>query len=294
MIEILTAFLCFAIISGILGLILAFASKLFFIKTDERTEKITELLPGANCGGCGYTGCSALAEAIVKGEAPVDACNSASAEVCAKIAEICGKSVSAERVRYRAQVMCSGTHELAEKKYIYAGIQDCVSASKLAGGDKLCPNGCIGLGTCAASCKFDAIHIINGVAAVDYKKCVACGACVSACPKGIIKLIPYDAKHWVGCASTDKGAVTKSYCSLGCIGCKICEKSCPNGAITVNGSLAEIDYAKCTGCGICESKCPRKVIWSARSQQSDGIIRFKQDLSVPSPDAEEESKNTEK
>jgi len=228
--------------------------------------------------GCGYTGCGALAQAIAKGEAPVDACNSVSKEVCNKIASIMGSAPAEDKVRYRAQVMCSGTHELAAKKYVYAGIHDCVSANKLAGGDKLCPNGCIGLGTCAAACKFDAIHIINGVAAVDYEKCVACGVCVASCPKSIIKLIPYDAKHWVGCASADKGAVTKSYCSVGCIGCKICEKACPNGAITVTGSLAEIDYSKCDGCGLCESKCPRKIIWSAKSQEEDGIIRYKQDL----------------
>ncbi len=278
MIAILKAFLCFAVISGVLGLILATASKLFFVKTDERIERISELLPGANCGGCGYTGCAALAEAIVKGEAPMTACNSVSDEVVAKIGEIMGKSVDGTRVRQRAQVMCSGTHELAVKKYVYQGIHDCVSANKLSGGDKLCPNGCIGLGTCASACKFDAIHIINGVAAVDYEKCVACGMCVAACPKGIIKLIPYDAKHWVGCSSADKGAVTKSYCNVGCIGCKICEKACPNEAIKVTGTLAEIDYSKCDGCGLCESKCPRKIIWSARSQGEDGIIRFKQDL----------------
>ena len=278
--NVIMALICFAVVSGVLGLILAFASKIFAVETNEKAEKITELLPGANCGGCGYAGCAALAEAIAAGKAPMNACNSLSKERIEEIASILGKAPAELSARMRAQVMCSGTHELAAKKYVYAGITDCVSANKLSGGDKLCPNGCIGLGTCAAACKFDAIHIINGVAAVDYEKCVACGVCVSTCPKSIIKLIPYDAKHWVGCASSDKGAVTKNYCDVGCIGCKICEKACPNGAIKVNGNVAEINYDLCDGCGLCESKCPRKIIWSARSQEEEGIIRLKQDLTA--------------
>ena len=284
--NIILAFICFAAISVILGAILAVASKVFAVENDERAEKILEYLPGANCGGCGYTGCSALSEAILKGDAPVNACASLSKEACDKIAEIAGLASPEAGIRKRAQVMCSGTHELAAKKYIYEGIQDCVSAAMLSGGDKLCPNGCIGLGTCASACKFGAIHIINGVAAVDYEKCVACGACITACPKHIIRLIPYDAKHWVGCSSTDKGAVTKNYCEVGCIGCKICEKACSNGAIKVENNLASINYELCNGCGVCVSKCPRKIIWSDCSESDSGIIKFRKDLSQPTENQE--------
>ena len=134
--NILLALVCFAVMSGILGLILAVASKVFAVHTDERVEKITELLPGANCGGCGYSGCAALAEAIAAGKAPVNACNSVSAENLEEIGKVMG--VKAEMgERYRAQVMCSGTHDLAKKKYVYEGIADCAAANKLAGGDKL-------------------------------------------------------------------------------------------------------------------------------------------------------------
>lgn len=263
MIEIITAFGWFALIALVLGIILAAASKIFFVKTDERIPLIKDSLPGANCGGCGFAGCEALAQAIVKGEAPVDACNACSDDAVKAISEIMGVAPDPNKVRLRAQVMCSGTHDLAKKKYIYEGVSDCVAANRLAGGDKLCPNGCVGLGTCVAACKFGAIKVVNGVATVEYEKCRACGACVASCPKKLIRLVPASTPHWVGCMSADKGAVTRTYCDIGCIGCKICEKNCEAGAITVNGNVAEIDYSKCTGCGKCEEVCPRKIIWSA-------------------------------
>lgn len=263
MIDILIAFAWFAAIAAVLGIILAVASKLLYVKADERIEQIKDCLPGANCGGCGYTGCEALAKAIVEGKAPVTKCSGAKDEQIKKISEIMGLSGDIEVRRMRAQVMCSGTNDLAKKKYVYEGVSDCVAANRLSGGDKLCPNGCIGLGTCANVCKFGALKIVNGVATIDYEKCTACGTCVSACPKKLIRLVPADIPYWVGCMSADKGAITKSYCDAGCIGCKICEKNCEAGAIKVNGNVAEIDYTLCVGCGKCEEVCPRKVIWSA-------------------------------
>jgi len=279
MTTIILALVCFVILGGALGLMLSLFGKLFEVKSDPMAEQIKEILPGANCGGCGFSGCAALADAIAKGNAKYNACPVASSEVLREIGLITNSIKEDESkdkehvVRYRAQVMCSGTHELARPKYIYEGLQDCNAAMRLAGGSKMCPNGCIGLGSCVEACKFDAIHIINGVAAVDYAKCHACGVCVKACPKHIIQLIPFDAKYWIGCANVDKGGVTRKYCDIGCIGCGMCAKACPVGAIKVENYNANIDYSLCIGCGKCEQACPRKIIWSNKAQESVGIVR---------------------
>lgn len=268
MTNILTAVLWFAVFGGVFGLLLAIASKAFAVKVDERIPEICDALPGANCGGCGFAGCSALAEAIVKGEAKTNACVVGGAEAAEKISEIMGCKAEAA-VRRRAQVMCSGSGERAKKKYLYNGAPDCIAATKLGGGDKLCPNGCIGLGTCTKVCAFGAIKIVDGIAKVDDAICGGCGQCAEACPKHIIKLVPYDAPYRVACMSVDKGPVTKSYCEVGCISCRICEKNCPAGAITVNDFVASIAYDKCTGCGVCAEKCPRKIIHLDKSVTTD-------------------------
>ena len=269
--KILLPVLIFIGLGLLMGALLALASKLFAVKKDEKAEAIKECLPGANCGGCGYSGCDAYAAAVSAGDAPVNKCSVGGAEAASKIAQIMGVDAGAQ-VRMRAQVMCSGTGEYAKKKYIYEGIDDCVAASKISGGDKMCKNGCIGLGTCVRACPFDAIVVEDGVAAVDYSKCKGCGICVSACPKGIIKLIPFDAKHWVGCMSVDDGKNTRKVCDVGCISCKICQKNCPAGAINVDNFVASIDYDKCTGCDICTDKCPRHIIWSGEVQGKLGLV----------------------
>ena len=129
------------------------------------------------------------------------------------------------------------------------------------GGQKACEYGCLGFGSCVKACPFDAIHIVDGIAVVDYEACKACGKCIAVCPKQIIELIPYEAKHVVRCSSKGKGKEVMSVCSVGCIGCGICQKNCPAEAITVTDNLAHIDQSKCTGCGICAEKCPKKIIY---------------------------------
>ena len=265
MTNVIFAIVVLGVLGALFGLVLAIASKIFEVKKDPREEAILGCLAGANCGGCGYPGCAGCAAAIVAGNAPVNACPPAGAEAAAKIAEIMGQAPE-EYVRMRAQVFCSGSKAHAKRKYEYEGLEDCRAAIRVGGGDKVCPNGCVGHGTCVKACAFDAIHVIDGVAVVDYEKCTGCGMCAAACPKSIIRLVPYDSEVWVGCSSVDKGAITRTYCDIGCISCKICEKNCPTGAVKVAGGVARIDYEICTSCGVCAEKCPRHIIFMGKEQ----------------------------
>lgn len=267
--QIICAVLIVGITGLIFGAILALASVIFAVKKDERIDKISEVLPGANCGACGYAGCSGYADAIVNNGAEVNLCSVGKAPVSQKIAEIMGTDAG-DVIEMTAKVLCGGTCRNAEEKYIYEGTQDCRVAVRLAGGNKVCTYGCLGLGTCATVCDFGAISVVDGVAVVDEEKCTGCGKCKKICPKKVIELVPKTPKACVLCNNKDKGALVNKYCSVGCIGCKICEKNCPVEAISVIDNLAVIDYDKCTGCGICAEKCPKKVI-SIKKEGSDEI-----------------------
>ena len=257
--SILFPVIVLGIMAVIFGLILGFAGIKFKVEQDERVSLVRECLPGANCGGCGFAGCDALAAAIVDGSAPVNGCPVGGAAVAAKVGEIMGVAAEAG-TKKTAFVKCSGDCESAKDKYVYFGAQDCGLENALAGGAKACAFGCLGDGNCVKACAFDAIHVVNGVAVVDKDKCVACGACIKACPKALIELVPYDSKVRVACSSHDMPKPTKDNCAKGCMGCKLCEKNCPNEAVKVDNFLAKVDYDKCTQCGACTEKCPTKAI----------------------------------
>lgn len=243
-----------------IGLFLGFSAEKFKVPVNEKEEAVRGLLPGNNCGGCGYPGCDGLAKAIANGEAAVNACPVGGEEVGNKIAEVMGVSAG-DSVKMVAFVKCAGTCEKAKTQYEYTGIEDCVmAASAPGGGPKACSYGCTGFGSCVKACPFDAIHVENGIAKVDKDACKACGKCITACPKNLIEFVPYEQKHLVQCSSKDKGKDVKAVCSTGCIGCGICAQKCPVEAVTVENNIAHIDPEKCTNCGICAQKCPVKVI----------------------------------
>ena len=258
MTNVIYAILVLGVMGGIFGLLLAVASKVFAVEKDERLEPVTEALPCANCGGCGYTGCGAYAQAIVEGTAPLGLCAAGGKESVDKIAQIMGME-SVEMERKVAVVMCRGHH--VTRKGQYEGITDCAAASRILGnGPTLCSYGCLGFGNCVKACPQGAISIVDGVAKVDHDKCIGCMACASACPRGIIKEVPYDQDIVVACSSKEKGAALRKFCDIGCIGCKLCEKTCQHDAIHVVDNLATIDYSKCVSCSECAAKCPRHLI----------------------------------
>ena len=276
-----------AVIAGI-GLVsaiaLAVADRYLSVKEDPRIGIITAELPGANCGGCGFAGCGAYAEAVLNGEAPIGACASGGNECAAKMSEIMG--VKAEAVARRvALVKCSGQkvyNEVGEQiggakvKGIYEGFKDCLAASKVGGSGPLsCKYGCLGYGSCTKVCKYGAIKVVKGVAHVDEDLCVGCMACAAACPRQLIVPVEPDRNVVIACNSMAKGAVTTRGCTVGCIGCGLCKKICPNEAITIEKNLAIIDYSKCVSCGLCATVCPKHLI-------ADAKIRNDQDP-IPAP-----------
>lgn len=257
---IISSIVLVSIIALIIGIFLGISSEIFKVEVDEKIVKVRECLPGNNCGGCGYAGCDALAEAIVKGDAAVNQCPVGGATVAAKISKVMGVAVG-DSIKMVAFVHCNGTCVNASKAYEYNGVKDCRIAATLPNsGEKKCANACLGYGTCVDACKFDAIHIVDGVAKVDEEKCVACKACINACPMKVIELVPYGKKHKVECSNKDKGKLAMDACKVSCIACGMCERTCTKNAIKVINNIAIMDFDKCDDCGACAEKCPRKCI----------------------------------
>jgi len=241
------------------GMALAMAARFLAVKEDPRIADVNEILPGANCGGCGYAGCTAYAEAIVLQGAPINMCAPGGAEVLGLLAHATGQdAVAAERKV--AIVLCGGDNTKAPRKHLYNGLADCTAAHALGGGDKLCSYGCLGYGSCLRVCPNGSIKLIDGLAVINPHACIGCAACVRTCPRALIKMAPYDRHIHVFCSSKDKGPIVKKACEVGCIGCRVCTKFAEDDAITMDGFLAIVDYDKPLDNEEVAGKCPGKCI----------------------------------
>ena len=259
---ILIAVISLGAIALVAAVILYWASKKFAVYEDPRIAQVAAVLPQANCGGCGYPGCSGFADACVKaGSLEGKLCPVGGQAVMAKVADILGLAAEASEPKV-AVVRCNGTCANRPRINENDGAKSCAIAAALYGGETGCSYGCLGCGDCVAACKFDAIHMNpeTGIPEVDEEKCTACGACAKACPKGIIEIRLKGKKSrrvYVRCVNKDKGAVARKACSVACIGCGKCVKTCPFEAITLENNLAYIDYNKCKSCRKCEEACPQ-------------------------------------
>ena len=260
--SILYAVIVIGVLAFILGFALEFASKKFATEKDEKLVALEAIMPGANCGGCGYAGCQAYAEAVSKGEAEIGKCAPGGKALAENMATIMGVTEIATPEKMVAFVACRGDVNHTELDAKYDGILDCRAASLLFNGNKGCKAGCLHYGSCKAACPHDAIYIDkDGNYIVDKDKCVGCGICVNTCPHKIIRLIPYDAEYAVACNNKDSGLKVRRVCEMGCIGCRICVNKHPNSGCRMNDALSEVDYTKDTSeLPEAAKDCPRHII----------------------------------
>ena len=247
------------------AVILYFVAQKFKVIEDPRIDTLTDMLPGANCGGCGYAGCRSLAENIINNNS-LDGlrCPVGGDNVMSDIASFMGLEAS-QATPQVAVIRCNGGKLNTTPKVRYEGVKDCLYAHLNMSSEGGCPNACLGLGSCVSVCAFDSIKIDNttGLPIVDQEKCVACGLCVKICPRKVIELRNKGIKNrrvFVSCVNTEKGGISKKNCNVSCIGCGKCEKVCEFGAIKIENNLAYIDYDKCKLCRKCVVECPTGAI----------------------------------
>lgn len=263
--ELLLTVLTLSVLGALLAVILFFVAQQFKVREDPRIGEVEKMLPGANCGGCGFAGCRAMAESLVsRDDISTLYCPVAGGEVMKEAATYLGKAAP-EKNPQVATLRCGGSCQKRQKTNKYDGAESCAVVNAMYVGESDCAYGCLGYGDCAHACIFGAIKMNpeTGLIEIDPDKCTACGACVKACPKQLIELRkkwPKDRAIYVACRSRDKGAVVMKACKAGCIGCGKCAKVCPFGAITMEGSLAYIDSEKCKLCRKCVNECPTGAI----------------------------------
>jgi electron transport complex protein RnfB len=275
----LTAVLSLGGIGLVAAAALGVAAKRFAVEVDPRELALLELLPGVNCGACGFAGCSGYAKALVKGEVPPDLCPPGGSAVAARLANILGVTAVTMEPQV-AVVLCQGDNRKARAKYQYLGLADCNAAQRLADGPKSCPGGCLGMGSCERTCPFGAIEMTaEGLAVISRERCTGCRKCVAVCPRQVIRMTPLAATVHVLCNSHDSGAMVRKYCTIGCIACQICVKTVPE-AYCVEERLARVLYDQDEEAAQAVARCPTHCIRDFVTGYPDGS-RFR----GPAPDA---------
>ncbi|UCE41270.1 MAG: RnfABCDGE type electron transport complex subunit B [Candidatus Aminicenantes bacterium] len=249
------------------GLVLAY--KKLRVEEDPKIERVSLVLPQANCGACGYSGCRAFAEAVVNGEIEANGCPVGGSDVAQDVAAILGVK-SGEVIQKVARVHCRGTHQAAKDRGAYLGISTCY-ASHLLGGNKQCSYGCMGYGDCVRVCLFDAMEMgEEGLPIINEAKCTACGKCVDACPRNILGMHPKSQNILVYCRSEDRGPTARKVCKNACIACGICVRACPDAIVLENNLAVITDYKKIDPENIPEiEKCPTASIGRLREKADE-------------------------
>jgi len=256
---IITAIISVTVIGLICAVILNVASQLMYVKVDERVTQLIDIMPGANCGACGYPGCEGFAVALAAGEAQPNLCTPGGIELLKKISEILGIEAGSIEKKI-AVVHCLGDNDKQQLKMEYKGIKSCEGAKQLYGGQCACAFGCLGYGDCQIVCPTNAICLENGLARIIKDLCTGCGLCVKACPNKLITIENASIQVVIACKNIEKGAVVGKKCKTGCIGCGKCARECCQKAIVMEDFLAKIDYSKCDGCAACVESCVKKCI----------------------------------
>ncbi|MDD3925029.1 MAG: RnfABCDGE type electron transport complex subunit B [bacterium] len=253
-----------AVLGFILGAGLSYAARVFAVVRDPRIDAVLSELPGANCGACGYPGCSGYAEALVNGSAVLTGCPVSKRETRQRIADIIGQGGTADTITDKQvpTVKCCGDDNKSARLFQYSGLEDCRAASRLYGGPRQCRHGCLGLGTCVNACQFGAITMSSsGLPVIDRDKCTGCGMCIDICPRQVMSMVPEKAGVQVLCNSGEAAKAVRQVCRTGCIKCRKCAKVCPVGAVSFENGPAEIDPGLCTNCGLCIPECPVNCIY---------------------------------